>query len=156
MTSKAIFNKDRTKRFCLYRKWDYKPNVTWIMLNPSVADENTNDKTVTRCINYSKKFGYGGLNIINLCSDIDTNPKKAIKKIKSGHIPDIEEMKYIIKCISNCETIYFAWGFNIKTPVWLKTLIRNKEVKALKTSKLGNPMHPLYLPNDIQPIVIHQ
>ena len=36
------------------------------MLNPSTADEKTDDLTTIRCIKFAKKWGYGGIMIGNL------------------------------------------------------------------------------------------
>jgi len=36
-----------------------------IGLNPSTADENENDPTITRCINFAKSWGYGGVCVTN-------------------------------------------------------------------------------------------
>ena len=37
-----------------------------IGLNPSTADENENDPTITRCINFAKSWGYGSVCVTNL------------------------------------------------------------------------------------------
>jgi hypothetical protein len=37
-----------------------------IGLNPSTADENQDDPTITRCINFAKSWGYGGVCVTNL------------------------------------------------------------------------------------------
>lgn len=43
----AIFSDDRKYRFALFRMWDLKaPNVMFIGLNPSTANEHDNDPTI--------------------------------------------------------------------------------------------------------------
>ena len=55
----AKFSKCRKYRYTLWRTWNVKkPKVMFLGLNPSTADEINNDPTVTRCINYSKLWGY--------------------------------------------------------------------------------------------------
>ena len=37
-----------------------------IGLNPSTDDETKDDPTITRCINFAKSWGYGGVYVTNL------------------------------------------------------------------------------------------
>ena len=145
MKGTAKFNSKKTKRYFLSRSWSSKPVATWIMLNPSIADDKLNDRTINRCINFTKSWNYGGLNVVNLCSDINTKPFEILKKLKSNYMPDPKSLHYIDIAINNCKTIYCAWGFSIEIPDWLKTKLRDKQVKALCLSTLKTPMHPLYI-----------
>lgn len=46
MFKDAIFSEDKIYRYVLIRIWDdYLPKIIFIGLNPSVADENSSDKT---------------------------------------------------------------------------------------------------------------
>ena len=149
----AKFNSARTKRYFLYRKWSEKPTTVWIMLNPSVADEKYDDKTISKCIKFSKCWGYGGFYVINLCSDISTCPKKIINKLKTNQKIDPTSLSYIKDVIkNNNNVIYCAWGFGISTPKWLTIILKNKTIKALELSKLGTPKHPLYLDSKLIPV----
>jgi hypothetical protein len=149
----AKFNTARTKRYFLHRKWSEKPNAVWIMLNPSVADDKHDDKTISKCMKFSKCWGHGGFYVINLCSDISTCPKKIIKKLKINQKVDPVSLSYIKDVIkNNNNVIYCAWGFGISTPKWLTTILKNKTVKSLELSKLGTPKHPLYLDSKLIPV----
>jgi hypothetical protein len=53
MIATAAFSPDRTFRYALERSWGIGPTLLFIGLNPSTADEYTNDPTVTRCQNYA-------------------------------------------------------------------------------------------------------
>jgi len=54
-------------RYHLWRTWDEtRPRLLWVMLNPSTADGETDDPTVRRCIGFSKGWGYGSIEIVNL------------------------------------------------------------------------------------------
>ncbi|MGK7951453.1 MAG: DUF1643 domain-containing protein [Xenococcaceae cyanobacterium] len=47
-------------RYLLWREWNSQSKtVSFIMLNPSRADAEINDPTITRCINFAKSWGYG-------------------------------------------------------------------------------------------------
>ena len=148
----AKFNKARTKRYSLFRKWSDKPITVWIMLNPSVADEKRDDKTILKCIKFSKNWGYGGLYVINLCSDINTCPKETISKLNAKQEIDSISLSYMIDAIKNSKTVYCAWGFGISTPKWLTIILKNKTTKALSLSKLATPKHPLYLDPKLVPV----
>ena len=148
----AKFNKARTKRYFLFRKWSDRPTIVWIMLNPSVADEKYDDKTISKCMKFSNCWGYGGFYVLNLCSDISTCPKKAINKLKTNQEIDPTSLSYIKDLINNNNVIYCAWGFGISTPKWLTTILKNKTIKALELSKLGTPKHPLYLDSKLIPV----
>lgn len=55
MLKNAILSVDRKYRYILSRTWDEtKPTVVFIGLNPSTADEETDDPTIRKCINYAK------------------------------------------------------------------------------------------------------
>ena len=45
-------------RYLLWREWNSdRKTVSFIMLNPSRADAELNDPTITRCINFAKSWG---------------------------------------------------------------------------------------------------
>ncbi|HBI04838.1 MAG TPA: hypothetical protein DDY49_12510, partial [Paenibacillaceae bacterium] len=67
MRNGAIVDETGNYRYSLWRSWDErKPKVTFIMLNPSTADETYDDLTITRCINFAKRWGFGTLEVVNL------------------------------------------------------------------------------------------
>lgn len=68
---------DRTYRYSLWRIWNAdKPFVLFIGLNPSAADENEDDPTIRRCINFARRWGYGGLYMANLFALRATDPSE--------------------------------------------------------------------------------
>ena len=136
----------------MFRKWSDKPITVWIMLNPSVADEKRDDKTILKCIKFSKNWGYGGLYVINLCSDINTCPKETISKLNTNQEIDSISLSYMVDVIKKSKTVYCAWGFGISAPKWLTTILKNKTTKALALSKLATPKHPLYLDSKLIPV----
>jgi hypothetical protein len=73
--------------------WDEsKAYALFIGLNPSTADEKEDDPTIKRCINYSKKWGYGGLCMVNLFAFRATDPSD----LKAFHEPiGLENDKWI-------------------------------------------------------------
>jgi len=73
----AVFADDRTHRLYLWRRWEKDgPWVMFIGLNPSTADEKTNDPTVRRCIGFAQRWGYSGMFMCNAYTLVSTDPKK--------------------------------------------------------------------------------
>ena len=55
MFQDAKISSDGKYRYSLVREWDKeKPKVLFIGLNPSTADEKTDDPTIRRCIGFAK------------------------------------------------------------------------------------------------------
>src|SRR4051812_37498054 len=54
-------------RYLLWRTWDAsRPCALWILLNPSLADAQTDDHTLRRCKAFSASWQFGGLEVVNL------------------------------------------------------------------------------------------
>jgi len=150
----AIISECGKYRYVLSRIWNddaFIPKVAFIMLNPSTADATTDDATIRRCISFAKSWGYGGLHVANLFAYRATNPKELL----TAKNPVGDKNDYYLSRIqiqgNNCDVV-FAWGC---FPEHIK---RMKEVlkifpfgMAIKVSKDGFPMHPLYLPKDLKP-----
>jgi hypothetical protein len=62
MNRSATFSACRRYRYALWRRWDdSKAPLVVIGLNPSTADEDTNDPTIERCQRRAQQMGLGGL-----------------------------------------------------------------------------------------------
>jgi len=153
-TNGADFSNDRKHRFALWRIWDQsKPLVMFIGLNPSTANENTDDNTIKRVKSIAKNLGYGGIYMCNVFTFISTDPKalENIDNINTNHL-NYAGLPYYH---SKCSDVIFAWGnFDIirslQKDIELKNLFPN--AKALHINKNGSPKHPLYCKKDITPI----
>ncbi|MCA9298685.1 MAG: DUF1643 domain-containing protein, partial [Phycisphaerales bacterium] len=71
----ARFSACRTYRWTLSRTWDDGPTLQVVGLNPSTADEVHNDPTVTQCIRYAQRWGYGRLLMTNAYGLRSTDPR---------------------------------------------------------------------------------
>ena len=158
MESKAVISKSGLYRYELHREWDKKKKkVLFIMLNPSTADSNNNDLTTIRCMNFAKKWGYGGIMIGNIYPFRAKRPKDLRKWLKTpnnglwehreGNIDAVHKMA------EQADLIVCAWGCNYKegTPDWVKEL---KDIHCLELCDDGlTPKHPLgNLSKDLLPI----
>jgi hypothetical protein len=71
----ATFSPCARYRYRLWRDWDAtKPALTFVMLNPSTADEVTNDATIERCQRRAIEGGFGRLNVVNIFAYRSTDP----------------------------------------------------------------------------------
>ena len=125
---KAIISDCGKYRYELHREWDKKKRkVLFIMLNPSTADGLNNDLTTIRCINFAKKWGYGGIMIGNIYPFRAKRPKDLKKWIDddtislesySSNVAHVEEMA------EQADMIVCAWGCNYKggIPEWIDKL----------------------------------
>ena len=151
MEKKANISKDKIYRYTLSRTWDStKPTVLFIGLNPSIADENIDDPTITRCINFAKDWGYGTLLMANLFAFRSTYPKE-IYLIDDPIGQDNDH--YILECVKQSDLIIACWGNNgtyMDREKIIKELVPN--LYCLQKNKNGTPHHPLRLPRDINPI----
>jgi len=71
----------RSYRYALWRNWDWQGHANRVMfigLNPSVADEEKNDKTISNCVGFAKRWGFGGVYMLNLFAFRATDPKVMI------------------------------------------------------------------------------
>lgn len=149
MERKAYFDKDKIYRYLLQRKWGNSgKKITWIMLNPSTADETIDDPTIRRCIGFSKQFGADELDIVNLFAYRSTDPKQ----LYSAEYPVGEENDaYILESIKTSSLVILGWGNHGKlhgrSEKVLSAFLKKYKDKvfALKILKNGEPGHPLYI-----------
>src|ERR1041385_660545 len=71
----AEFSDDRRYRFRLWRRWNVGRVLMVIGLNPSTADARILDPTVTRCVGYAQRWGFGALEMFNLVPFKATPPE---------------------------------------------------------------------------------
>ena len=160
MKKSAIISDCGKYRYELHREWDKdKKKVLFIMLNPSTADGLNYDLTTIRCINFAKKWGYGGIMIGNIYPFRAKRPKHLKKWIKqdrdenymSGALEDNEG--HVGAMADEAEIIVCAWGCNYKEgiPRWIDDIAY--ELFYLELCDDGiTPKHPLgNLSKDLRP-----
>jgi hypothetical protein len=150
MKSNAHFSDDRNYRYALCRTWDEKGlRVLFIGLNPSTADETTDDPTVTRCMRFAKDWGFGGLNVGNLFAFRVPEPA-AMKKAADPVGP--ENDLWLRAMARRAALIVACWGNDGRflsraatVRAWLPPL------HGLDNNESGEPSHVLYLPAKLVP-----
>lgn len=151
METTATFSKDRKYRYALKRIWiRAKPLVCFVGLNPSTADENTDDNTIRREIGYAARWGYGGLIKVNLFGFMATKPKDMFL---AADPVGPENDDSIINASAQCEITVLAWGNNgsyLDRDRAVIPMIENPHY--LKLTGTGQPGHPLYLKKTLGPL----
>lgn len=150
----ARFSDDRVYRYLLWRKLNplhpsegsaSDQSVLWIMLNPSTADEVTNDRTIKRCIDFSQRWGYRRMEVCNLFAYRATDPKE-LKRVSDPVGP--ENKTEIISAAADADRIICAWGnqgaINQQDAVVLKWLAEtDRLLHCLNYTKRRFPWHPV-------------
>ncbi len=151
MKTDANLSKCRKYRYALWRTWDdSKSYAMFIGLNPSTADETENDPTINRCINYSKKWGYGGLCMVNLFAFRATDPSVMME---SNDPIGSDNNDWIKKLSKEAGVIVAAWGNDGSYMGRSKNIMDMiPNLMCLKINKTGEPAHPLYQPGSATPI----
>ncbi len=155
---RAVFDASLRYRYTLWRQWDPRgPIVNFIMLNPSTADAMQNDPTVTRCIHYAQKWGFGSLVVTNIFAYRSTDPK-ALTQVVDPIGP--ENNDYLRQIAEQAQQIVLAWGTHgvlAQRHAAVLALLHPLPLSSLAITKDGYPQHPLYLPGHLtpQPYVPH-
>ncbi|HEY9754790.1 MAG TPA: DUF1643 domain-containing protein [Oculatellaceae cyanobacterium] len=151
MQMSAHFDRTGRYRFSLHRRWsDELQAATMVMLNPSTADHLRNDPTINRCIQLSRAWGFGSLNIVNLFA-YRTNSPAHLRSIQRpvGKENDTHIMKQCLKA----GKVIIAWGnhgsFRGRDKEVLN-LLSTFDLWCIGQTKLGQPKHPLYVPAGVK------
>jgi len=137
---KAKFSIDKKHRYELSRHWDLsKSDILFIMLNPSIANEDIDDPTIKRLISFTREFKHGGFFVANLFTYITPYSKTLDTSIGLTKL----NLKTIKNLVNKVDEVIYAWGNSIKEPQELKNLVKNP--KCFGKNLNGTPKHPLYL-----------
>lgn len=149
--SGATFSPCEQYRYTLWRHWDFRgPEnvVMFIGLNPSKADAVRNDKTVSNCIGFAKRWGFGGMYMMNLFGYRATYPENMIAQddpVGIGNDAAFAEVS------SKVGLVVAAWGSvptryrpRLEWQSRIQTVMNTvyKPVFCLGQTKDGSPRHP--------------
>lgn len=132
--------------------------LLWIMLNPSTATQTTDDPTISRCITYSRAWGFPGLTVVNLFALRATDPKDLDRAYDIGVDPVGPSNDLTITAhLYHAPKAVAAWGANAarfsERELRVKEILRGapEKVHVLGLTKGGHPKHPLYLEGKLEP-----
>lgn len=140
-------------RFLLWRVWAAAlPPLGVIMLNPSTADAEKNDPTITRVIGRAIKAHYGGVIVGNLYAWRATDPRELRAPQRDAVGPGNDAHLAMIGKL--CPTVLCAWGAKaaLSRSAIIKEMLlalpKRPQLVHLGLTKDGHPKHPLYIRSD--------
>jgi len=127
----------------------------WVMLNPSTADCTVNDPTVGRCMDFTARWGYDDMEIVNLFAYRSTDPKMLLlPKIKPIAIGP-ENDAWIRQRAAQADIVICAWGAHkfvrersVDVRAMLRVVAPPYLIGCIGRTKDDYPKHPLYVPGN--------
>jgi hypothetical protein len=150
-TPAAVLSPDSRYRYFLARRWDARGKViAFIGLNPSTADEWTDDPTIRRCIQFAKDLGGGALWMVNLFALRSTKPF-ALAHASDPIGPDNERWLHAV--VAEADLSIAAWGNGgmLSGRAAVVSARFAGKLYALSVTRRGMPGHPLYIPAERRP-----
>jgi len=143
----ALFSPCGRFRYLLSRRWDTgRGTVLWIMLNPSTADAERDDPTIRRCIGFSRLWGFGAMEAVNLFALRATDPRELGRADDPvGPLND----RHIADAAAGAAAVIAAWGAHplaASRTGEVRPLLPGS-VRCLGRTASGAPRHPLYTPS---------
>lgn len=148
--SSARISADGKYRYVLTRDGWLGGNgsVAFVMLNPSTADAETDDRTIRRCIGFAQSWGFARLSVVNLYAYRATKPA-SLALVKDPVGP--ENDGWLHETGWTADEVVVAWGAHrfarkrAATALGLLQRGRGERLKCITTTQAGYPAHPLYL-----------
>jgi hypothetical protein len=149
----AWFDPGRAYRYLLWRAWgDAGRFVLFILLNPSTADQDTNDPTVERCERRARGMGFDGLLVANLFALRSTDPG-VLREAADPIGPQNDAAISLAQQLAG-QTIC-GWGAHGRCRERGRTLPDRlkRPLYHLGLTRDGQPRHPLHPSYSVQPRV---
>lgn len=147
----ATLSRDRIFRYTLWRRWSKGDRyVQFICLNPSTADEQTDDPTIRKCVKFAQAWGFDALCMTNLFAYRATDPR--VMKAFADPI-GLGNDRWLVRTAESASLIVCAWGrdgVHLHRSAAVRTLLRKYDLHYLRIT-LDEPWHPLYLPDETKP-----
>lgn len=138
-------------RYTLKRVWDADlPVCTFIMFNPSTADAEVLDRTISRCVNFAIREGCGALLVLNVFALRSPYPKD-VRAGGDEAIGPQNDATIMVELAQVEGPIIAAWGgfrWARERIEIVRRLIGERQILCLGTNRDGSPCHPLYRPHD--------
>ena len=151
MTASAMFSRCRIYRYTLQRAWaPSRGIVMFVGLNPSTADETSDDPTIRRCIRFAMDWGYGGIVVTNLFAYRSTDPRRLLA-VTDPIGPDND--RWLAHFSERVGLTVVAWGARGGLHDRDAQVLRStRKPHCLGFTEAGAPRHPLYIRADTCPV----
>ncbi|MEM8494996.1 MAG: DUF1643 domain-containing protein [Planctomycetota bacterium] len=143
-------------RYALWRDWDwqgYANRVAFVGLNPSTADADQDDRTIRKCMKFARKWGYGGILMLNAYAFRATKPADMFAADDPIGPANDEALSYRA---NQAGLVIACWGAHCdperEARVYELLSRRASRVECLSVTKAGRPGHPLYIRGDTKPV----
>lgn len=146
--SSARLSDDGLYRYELLRRWDHGPVALWIMLNPSTADATMDDPTIRRVAGFCRRWGFGGLHVVNLFAYRTVDPRRLLD-VDDPVGPENDTT--LARVLLTAPLVVAAWGAHPAAPPRAAAVAERasrlgRDLSCLGVTKDGAPRHPLYMP----------
>jgi hypothetical protein len=144
-------------RYRLTRRWSDGPTIAFIGLNPSIANAEILDPTVTRCVRRAQALGYGQITMLNLFAFVSTDRSVLAKRVRAG-LPIVGDRtdQVIRRETGRANLVLCCWGVTGtlagRSEEVLTRVLRDRPLYCLRRTRGGHPEHPLYLPYALKPV----
>ena len=153
-TAGAVLDRTRTYRYRLWRRWAAGNSVLFVLLNPSTADAEHDDPTLRRCVGFARRWGFGGVEIVNLFALRATDPRH-LRNAVDPVGPD--NNRQIRRAAQAAELVVAGWGNHGardgRAAIVSRLLGRGRTLHCLGVTRQGQPRHPLYVAAQTPPFV---
>lgn len=132
-------------RYRLWRQWAYSElrPILWVMLNPSTADAEIEDPTIKRCMQFSKRWGYGAMWVGNLYAFRSSDPS-ALWTMSAEDARGADNARHLREMANESALTVCAWGamgareYLLRNDYWSPG-----GLWCIGRTKDGFPKHPL-------------
>ena len=118
------------------------------MLNPSTADERRDDPTIRRCVGFARRWGFGGVEIVNLFALRASDPRVLRR---AGDPVGAANDRHIARAAARATLVVLAWGACGRLrgrSAEIRARLSRPAPRCLGLTRSGEPRHPLYLRAD--------
>lgn len=147
-------------RFLLTRYWDERPQLVVCMFNPSTADHQTDDPTVTLLMQLAAHNGYGGIRVVNGIPLRSSTPAEALEMLRWDQTQDwhardrlAQNLGFVADVVGKSSDVLLAWGaladrdpdcyFEHVLEEIRCALPEGGRLLCLSRTKSGQPLHPM-------------
>lgn len=160
-SSTATFSPCGLHRYELLRVWKPRARVmVFVGLNPSTADENTDDPTIRRILGFADDWGFGTLVMLNVFAFRSTDPRAL--HVRAGRREEIigpgndEAIRRTFEEHTRTKLV-MGWGANGTLlergqDVARVALAVHRRPECFGLTQNGQPKHPLYLASTTRPV----
>ena len=142
-----------------YRYWLHREiaargdaGLVFVMLNPSTATATEDDRTISRCMDFGRRWGFRELTVVNLFALRATKPAELRRHGADAIGERNDELLRWLRQHPATTCMVAAWG-NHGTHLGRDAAVLPiiQPAMALKTTKTGCPYHPLYVRKTARP-----